>query len=78
MDEIRPCPFCGSNDIAIGQRELFDQLIEMYGDTVLVFGCRNCDAELNEYTFRHCNEPQDYDSMRKYLLARWNKRAGDE
>lgn len=75
MNEMKRCPFCGSNTRFDTTREVFDSCIEQYGESALEIGCTNpeCGCQYWVYPFQH--NTKDYDTAVKVATERWNIRA---
>ena len=66
MEEMKPCPFCGSKDI---------RFVYITGNQCwCAVQCQNCFAEFRG-NFMYCNNGIEF--TRKKLEERWNKRENE-
>lgn len=70
--DVKPCPFCGSNDrLVISKRDHFDKLVAENGSSMISIECKRCDLEFKDYDRENSN---DYDFLRMRIVRRWNER----
>lgn len=69
MEELKPCPFCGSNDVGVTKDSItFGH--GSYGNTYMVL-CADCHASSEKYDTYN----DDYKVARGKCVAAWNKRV---
>lgn len=83
MIELRPCPFCGGNDL-----ELKDYTDRVYGFWDYKICCKTCRALMNspstayvEFTTNGLHQTRNDETKAKAkreLIIAWNRRANDD
>lgn len=66
MDELKPCPFCGSNPVFVTVEGI---------KTVLRCSCHQCYLHNNPPTSWHNGDTNEHAELR--LATWWNRRAED-
>ena len=61
MHELKPCPFCGSNDVSMHTACIQDLVWKH------VVRCKGCSATIERYTI----------SSRPTAIEAWNRRVGE-
>ncbi|GAI75176.1 unnamed protein product, partial [marine sediment metagenome] len=64
-EEIKPCPFCGSADIAIENTHTALYWME----------CQNCGAQVDGKNYGDLNDDESHLEAARSALATWNHRA---
>lgn len=74
MIDIKPCPFCGGTALNITAESDFKLLQGRNGKTCIAIRCWNCNVDMFDHTYSEKN----YDKRLEMLLAKWNRRVGNE
>lgn len=75
MDELLPCPFCGSDDISIKAKRYHGGAIEIRGHKFWYVECLPCDARTGDFF----DGDWGGDLLgRQTAIEAWNRRAKDE
>ena len=70
---VKPCPFCGNDELDFTEADSFATLSEADGKAAIRMSCRNCNVDMYDHTCAETNY-----QIRKFLLiAKWNMRAGE-
>jgi len=82
MDDLRECPFCGGDDIALSMKIKGGFMKQYYHAVMYCKGCYAYGArtktektKYNEYDKKR--EIRESDSVKQEAIAAWNKRAPD-
>lgn len=72
MLKMKNCPFCGSNNITVGDRDVYNAVMEDVGcvGSVIEVQCKDCDSEVKCYT-----QDETYDEAVNLVISKWNKRV---
>ena len=74
MDELKPCPFCGSDDIYLTFRQE-----HWFGTKEPLIFCNSCKAEVSvEDDSPYTDIEKDYEYRREKVAEAWNRRANNE
>ena len=74
MDDLKPCPFCGSEDIY----ETFTEEYRFGTRNPIIF-CNSCKIELSiEDSSPFINVDEDYKWRKRKTTEAWNRRVSDD
>ena len=73
MAELKPCPFCGSTYIRVGDSYTIDLLSIQFKEPIAFVECMNCYAVAGLFK-KHYKYRPDYDAKNEAIKA-WNTRA---
>ena len=72
--ELKPCPFCGSDELTIGEKMYHGGAVEVQGMRFWRVECLPCDARTGD-CFDGDAVLCGYLDGRKMAIAAWNRRA---
>jgi len=68
---IKPCPFCGNQDLTISEKDVFHELVNENGSSLLAIECNTCNTVLRLFEIPENN----YWFGVGMLVATWNRRV---
>ena len=73
MDNLKPCPFCGSTDLTFGERE--EQPDSRYMHEVSYLRCDDCEASVQTADCPYTGGRRPVKEIIKELTELWNTRV---
>ena len=72
LQNIQPCPFCGSTDsFNLTPRKKFEESLNECGIASMMLSCRACEATMFDTSI--CES--DYNKRLQIILSKWNSRG---
>lgn len=71
--EVKPCPFCGGEELLITRKKDFIALYENHGSATISIECPECTACMYEHDYNG----KDYMKKVNRLLNKWNERSDE-
>lgn len=71
LERIKPCPFCGNKDLTISEEDLFNELVNENGNSLLEIECNSCNTVQRLFEIPKNN----YWFGVGMLVATWNRRV---
>lgn len=68
--EVKPCPFCGNEELYITDKMDFINLYENHGSATINIECTKCSTMMYEHKYNG----RDYRKKVNALLDKWNRR----
>lgn len=68
---IKPCPFCGNQDLTISEEDSFKELVRENGESLIEIECSSCDTVKRLFDIPENN----YWMGVGMLVATWNRRV---